>query len=69
MSSTELEKWQKRVQKLAQDPGSSTHMPKPVTQTSCSPPQAQSKDEIGGPTGLEPTRYGDWERKGLCSDF
>ena len=25
--------------------------------------------EIGGPSGLEPTRYGDWERKGICVDF
>ncbi|WP_044558535.1 succinate dehydrogenase assembly factor 4 [Azospirillum sp. B4] len=25
--------------------------------------------EIGGPAGPEPTRYGDWERKGRCSDF
>lgn len=25
--------------------------------------------EIGGPRGLEPTRYGDWERKGRCIDF
>ncbi len=25
--------------------------------------------EIGGPTGPEPTRYGDWEHKGRCSDF
>ncbi len=25
--------------------------------------------EIGGPKGLEPTRYGDWERKGRCIDF
>ena len=25
--------------------------------------------EIGGPKGPEPTRYGDWERKGLVSDF
>ena len=25
--------------------------------------------ERGGPTGLEPTRYGDWERKGRVSDF
>lgn len=24
---------------------------------------------IGGPKGPEPTRYGDWERKGRCSDF
>ena len=25
--------------------------------------------EIGGPKGLEPTRYGDWERRGRCVDF
>lgn len=25
--------------------------------------------EFGGPKGLEPTRYGDWERKGRCVDF
>jgi hypothetical protein len=25
--------------------------------------------EIGGPKGPEPTRYGDWEQGGRCSDF
>lgn len=25
--------------------------------------------EIGGPSGPEPTRFGDWERKGRCVDF
>ncbi|CAM6123281.1 unnamed protein product [Calypogeia fissa] len=25
--------------------------------------------EIGGPKGPEPTRYGDWEKGGRCSDF
>ena len=25
--------------------------------------------EHGGPSGLEPTRYGDWERMGRCHDF
>ena len=25
--------------------------------------------EIGGPKELEPTRYGDWEKKGITSDF
>jgi hypothetical protein len=25
--------------------------------------------EIGGPAGPEPTRYGDWEQKGRCTDF
>jgi hypothetical protein len=25
--------------------------------------------ELGGPAGPEPTRFGDWERKGLAVDF
>jgi len=25
--------------------------------------------EEGGPAGPEPTRYGDWERKGIAVDF
>ena len=25
--------------------------------------------EINGPSGAEPTRYGDWEVKGIVSDF
>jgi hypothetical protein len=35
------------------------------------PPKAPpaQKDEVGGPTGPEPTRYGDWERNGRCTDF
>ena len=27
------------------------------------------RKEIGGPKGLEPTRYGDWEKAGRCVDF
>ena len=29
----------------------------------------QLQNEIDGPQGLEPTRYGDWERRGIASDF
>ena len=29
----------------------------------------QLPPELGGPKGPEPTRYGDWERKGIVSDF
>ncbi len=25
--------------------------------------------EVGGSEGPEPTRYGDWEKKGITSDF
>lgn len=30
---------------------------------------AAAATEYGGPTGPEPTRYGDWEKKGLAVDF
>ncbi|MBK6658048.1 MAG: DUF1674 domain-containing protein [Proteobacteria bacterium] len=33
------------------------------------PPATDRPREYGGPAGLEPTRYGDWERKGRCVDF
>ena len=49
------------------------HM-KPPRHLSKSPPvprPEESKDlaETGGPKGEEPTRYGDWENKGICWDF
>lgn len=33
------------------------------------PKPAAVPAEFGGPAGPEPTRYGDWERKGICVDF
>ena len=33
------------------------------------PEQAMTAPEHGGPAGPEPTRYGDWERRGRCIDF
>jgi len=30
---------------------------------------AEITPEHGGPTGPEPTRFGDWEKKGLAVDF
>ncbi len=30
---------------------------------------AELAHEHGGPKGPEPTRYGDWERKGITTDF
>ena len=29
----------------------------------------KKKKEIGGAEGPEPTRFGDWEKKGITSDF
>lgn len=31
--------------------------------------QAPPAGEQGGPSGPEPTRFGDWERKGIAVDF
>ena len=31
--------------------------------------QAALEAEHGGPRGPEPTRYGDWEKKGIAVDF
>lgn len=28
-----------------------------------------NETEIGGRKGLDPTRYGDWEKSGRCIDF
>lgn len=30
---------------------------------------ASSPKELQGPAGPEPTRYGDWEKNGIASDF
>jgi hypothetical protein len=32
-------------------------------------PAQPAVPEIGGPKGPEPTRYGDWEKGGRCTDF
>ena len=43
---------------------------KDVTVTSSDTPNKKPQPkEYGGPKGKEPTRYGDWERKGRCIDF
>lgn len=32
-------------------------------------PPPEMPEEFGGTDGLEPTRYGDWENNGRCTDF
>ena len=48
--------------------------PKPTSDKTDAPPAKPAATptkptEHGGPSGPEPTRYGDWERNGRCSDF
>jgi hypothetical protein len=53
---------------LALSPDAAALKPKtplPVGQSA----QEAKVEETGGPKGPEPTRFGDWERKGRCSDF
>jgi hypothetical protein len=40
----------------------------PVPKADALPP-ANGSPETGGRGGLEPTRYGDWESKGIAVDF
>jgi hypothetical protein len=47
---------------------------KPPAHLSKSPPVPEpgppvDAEEAGGPKDREPTRYGDWESKGICRDF
>lgn len=47
---------------------------KPPAHLSKSPPvpapePVRDTEESGGPKGREPTRYGDWENKGIAWDF
>lgn len=44
-------------------------MAKKQKQKPVKPVAVKKPKEIGGPKGPEPTRYGDWERKGIVSDF
>ena len=65
MSETPRDKSGSRAVKSAQsDGGPGDQSVVEVQQVDASGPQ-----ELGGPAGPEPTRYGDWERKGRCIDF
>jgi hypothetical protein len=52
-------------------PAVTSAQPAATAETPEAPPHEQSKrpKEIGGPPGPEPTRYGDWQYKGRCTDF
>ena len=32
-------------------------------------PETEIPPEVGGRGGLDPVRYGDWEKNGRCIDF
>jgi hypothetical protein len=43
--------------------------PAPAAKPEPAAKPAAGEVEYGGPKGPEPTRYGDWEKNGRCSDF
>jgi hypothetical protein len=43
--------------------------PRPAASSEATQPTPPKPREIGGPKGPEPTRYGDWEYNGRCTDF
>nr|WP_255745688.1 DUF1674 domain-containing protein [Lysobacter sp. CFH 32150] len=52
--------------------GETAPTPEPNTASVPTPEPAASASEpkeIGGRDGLDPTRYGDWEKNGRCIDF
>ncbi|MGH1478143.1 MAG: DUF1674 domain-containing protein [Geminicoccales bacterium] len=50
-----------KAEKQSSDPSS--------PDTSVPPRVTDAVKEIGGQKGPEPTRYGDWEKGGRCTDF
>ncbi|PWC34463.1 hypothetical protein TSO352_18520 [Azospirillum sp. TSO35-2] len=57
-----------KPQPTAAEPAKDTTVADATEGTGAKAPE-QMPGEIGGPKGPEPTRYGDWESKGRCSDF
>ena len=51
------------------EPSQDDKRPAEGTRTKPAGAESSKPKEIGGPSGPEPTRYGDWERKGICVDF
>ncbi len=49
--------------------GAAPDQPATPAATPADLPKKPAPKEVGGPVGPEPTRYGDWERKGRVSDF
>jgi hypothetical protein len=50
-------------------PQESSSVANPATLSPTEAEKTKKPVEIGGPEGPEPTRFGDWERKGRASDF
>lgn len=56
-------------QKLKTPPGQSSDSARTLDPAEVTKNSPELPVEVGGPKGPEPTRYGDWEKGGRCTDF
>ena len=54
--------------RLMQTPETAEPQP-PDSDAATTEPVKPPPPEVGGRKGLDPTRYGDWEKDGRCIDF
>ena len=54
---------------LRKNRSTGSHVKGAITVAAPDPSEQKIPVEINGPKGPEPTRYGDWEQKGRCTDF
>ncbi len=54
---------------VATSDGTQAGTPAPSAESPAATVPPKAPTEIGGPPGPEPTRYGDWQYKGRCTDF
>ncbi len=59
----------KRPDRVSEAPAKTSDEPPAQVTDEAAKKAAGAKPETGGPAGPEPTRYGDWEKKGRCIDF
>jgi hypothetical protein len=50
-------------------PAAEAEKPTPDAKPTAPPEKPKQVEEIGGPPGPEPTRYGDWQFNGKVTDF
>ena len=51
------------------DPAAPETPPPPATPAGTGEVSPDTQEEIGGRGGLDPVRYGDWDKNGRCIDF
>ncbi|KAJ3130755.1 hypothetical protein HK100_007557 [Physocladia obscura] len=61
--------FERLVKEFADAPGAHPDAPATQTKSTFEGPKNPATGEINGPTGPEPTRYGDWEKNGRVYDF